>query len=187
MALAGVEAVILRAGLVDAADALFQLAVAEAVAVLALGAAAGDLVGHVGVDVDAERLVVGQDVVRAAADDHAVGLLCQLVQNFRLRGEDAAVDRVDGVLRRGGHGDGDRDGVVGVDLVLHDLIHVVLRQLAALGDGGDDLLVIVGEAELLCEALADLAAAGAEFPADGDDTIHEVSPLHGFIAKTAES
>ena len=48
-----------------------------------------------------------------------------------------------------------------------------------LGDELDDLVIVAMDAQLIGQALAQLAAAGTEFTADGDD-FHDIStPLKG--------
>lgn len=80
-----------------------------------------------------------------------------------------------------GHGEtvADGRGVGGLDALFRDVGHIPLIEAVLLGDELDDLVIVAMDAQLLGQALAQLAAAGAEFTADGDD-FHDIStPLKG--------
>ena len=114
--------------------------------------------------------------VRAAPDDHAVGLFGKLRQNLPL----LAVDLVPLLLL----GVGDRgEGAADADVegrhrhVLQNPVHVGLGERRALSDFGHDLLIVVGVAQLLRQPAPQLAPAAAEFAFDGDDSAHVNSTL----------
>ena len=100
--------------------------------------------------------------VRAAPDDHAVGLFGKLRQNLPLLAVDLVPLLLLGVDDRG-EGAPDANGEGGHRPVLQNLVHVGLGERRALGDLGHDLLVVVGVAQLLRQPAPQLAPAAAEF------------------------
>ena len=129
--------------------------------------------GHVGVDenVQAVRLIL-QDEVGAAADDNARTLAGKIADDVRL---------ADVELIRHGHGidqthrvrgDGNiKQEAAGDRGVFADLLDELMREAAFFGDLVNQLLVIIGDAELLSHRLADASSAAAKLAADGDDIV----------------
>lgn len=140
------------------------------------GPAAGDAAGHVRVDEDAEGLLLPKDIVRAAAHDDAAGAARHLPDDLLLGMEDLS-GLLDGlgvqVHEAAAHGDGEE--LPGT--AFHHLPHILLGKGGVLGDGGQDLLVIVVVAKLPGKTAAQLPAPAAELPADGDDLVQFRSPL----------
>ncbi len=58
-----------------------------------------------------------------------------------------------------------------------DLLYVFFGKLRAPGNLLNDLLIVVGAAQMLRQTASKLSAAAAELPADGNDPIH---PLASF-------
>ena len=79
-------------------------------------------------------------------------------------------------------GSAHRDGEEQRRLLLNDLPHVAFCKLCALGDLVDDLLVVIGDAEVIGQPFSKLASAASEFTPDGNDLI-QVSFL--LFAKNA--
>lgn len=159
---------------VDGVDTALQLPVGQVLLLVALLPAAAHLAGHIRVHEDAEGFLLLQDVVRAAAHDDAVRLGRHLPQDAALLPVDVAA-----LLQMGvGHqpeAASDMDGKGGDGPVPDDLLYILLGQLRALGDLLDDLLVVVGAAQVLRQAASQLSAAAPELPADGNDLVHPVS------------
>ena len=127
----------------------------------------------VGVDKDAEGIAVLQDIDSAAAYDDAVGLIRQLVQQLGLFGIDGDT-LLDQRIGDRGEAAPDMDGEGDGGAAFGDLPHILLRQRRALGDLGDDLLVIVGVAQFFRQAAAQFTAAAAKFTANGNDAMHNI-------------
>lgn len=113
-------------------------------------------------------MIVLQDHVGAAAHDDAVPLLGEVLNDLLLGG--GYLEALVHDLHRG-HGEtvADGRGVGGLDALFRDVGHIPLIEAVLLGDELDDLVIVAMDAQLLGQALAQLAAAGAEFTADGDD------------------
>ena len=100
--------------------------------------------------------------VRAAPDDHAVGLFGKLRQNLPLLAVDLVPLLLLGVDDRGeGAADADVEGRHRA--VLQNPVPVGLGERRALSDFGHDLLIVVGVAQLLRQPAPQLAPAAAEF------------------------
>ena len=151
---------------------------------VALDDAAG-AAGHVGADEHMQAVLpVAQDIVRAAADDDALALFRQLLDDLALRDIELIVHGEVVVAVALGRGQIEQQAVAGVG-IFAVLLDVLRRKAAALCDLIDQLAVIERIAELLCDLLADAAAAAAEFTADRNDILHDGFPPFFYI-QTAE-
>ena len=160
--------------LIDPQDLLAQLLVRPGL--VDLRPAALQLAGHLGIDKDAQGVAVPQNIVRAAADDDAVRLFRHLLQYLALAAENALVllhQRIIHHHKATARMNGER----GHRAVLDDLLHILFRERCAAGNLPDNLLVIIRVTQLLCQAAPKFPAAAAEFPANGDDFVHNVSIL----------
>ena len=140
--------------------------------------AALDLGLGVGIDEQVQGVIVLEDHVGAAAHDDAVPLLGEVLDDLLLGG--GHLEALVHDLHRG-HGEAvaDGHGIGGLDALFGDVGHIPLVEAVLLGDELDDLVIVAMDAQLLGQALAQLAAAGTEFTADGDD-FHDIStPLKG--------
>ena len=147
---------------------------------VALDDAAG-AAGHVGTDEHMQTVLpVAQDIVRAAADDDALALFCQLLDDLALRDIELIVHGEVVVAVALGRGQIEQQAVAGVG-IFAVLLDVLRRKAAALCDLIDQLAVIERIAELLCDLLADAAAAAAEFTADRNDILHDGFPPFFYI------
>ena len=122
---------------------------------------------QIGVDEQLQGAVLRQDQVRVAAHNDAVPVGGQ-------GPEDAALllKQLPGVMGHGGEiGKGAADGQWDAAKValLQRILHIALVQCIPPGNGGDDLAVVVGPAQAVGQPLAQLPAAAAELPADGND------------------
>ena len=113
--------------------------------------AAVQLAGHIRIHEDAERLFIPQNVIGTAANDDAVRLCRHLLKQFVLLGihihallEHGVRHRIKAVP--------DMNGERSDGLALNDLLHILLRKGRALGDFGDDLLIVIGIAQLFRKA-----------------------------------
>ena len=70
----------------------------------------------------------------------------------------------------------DRDRVVDAGGTLDDVVDIAFCQLRALRNLFHNLAVVVGNAQLLCQSLAELPPAAAELSANGNDLIHRNPP-----------
>lgn len=102
-------------------------------------------------------LPVAQDIVRAAADDDALALFRQLLDDLALRDIELIVHGEVVVAVALGRGQIEQQAVAGVG-IFAVLLDVLRRKAAALCDLIDQLAVIERIAELLCDLLADAAA-----------------------------
>ena len=151
-----------------------------------LGAAALHTGGHIGVDEELEGVVLAENIIGTASDDHSVTLGGKLLDDVVLLGVDLSVE-IHGSRGVGKEGPADGDGIVDDGLLFNDAADVILSQAASSCDLGDDLIVVVGVAQLLCQALTKLSAAAAELTVDGNDFAHrcssfvETMPLRCFL------
>ena len=168
---AGVVLVVDLALLVLFGKALFRRFVALAVLLDdALGAAF-----HIRVDEDVQAvLALAQDIVRAAADDDAVPLLCQLLDELHLL-DVQPVEHGQRVRRLRGGRDGKQQAAscAGVLAVLLDKAR---GEAAAPRNLVDQLMIVKGVAEAFGDQPADGTSAAAELTADGDNRFH-----YGFL------
>ncbi|CAN3976046.1 30S ribosomal protein S4, partial [Dysosmobacter welbionis] len=117
--------------------------------------------------------IVRQGVVRAPADDNAGPLVRDVPDGVESRQIHLLFQRVTHTAAGQGkhigiHGDGVQEALGPLVEVFKNL----LAQAALLGGLLQQLLVIEGNAQLLGHADADLLAAAAKLPADGDDGFH---------------
>ena len=125
---------------------------------------------HIGVDEDVQRIgTVFENKVRAAADDDARPLRGQIADDVGLADVELIGHghRVDQTHRVGGNRDIEQEAA-GDGGVFADFLNELVREAALLGHLIDQLLVIVGNSELLGDLLANGSAAAAELPADGN-------------------
>lgn len=124
-------------------------------------------------DVDAVHAGIPQDLVGAAAQDHAWPLLGKAQ-------DDGPLYIVNGVLRVVVIGTGDGADALENGVSLGDVLFLGLDQLGVKAAGlsrlPNDVPVIEGNAQLLGHLLADGVAAGTVFAADGNDFVHPVYP-----------
>jgi hypothetical protein len=122
---------------------------------------------------------VPQDVVCAAADNHAGFLVCELLDDLQLGqsdivlgGKTAFVTGQEGIRKP-----------ASVNRVLTGFLDIVTIKAGFLGNLLDQLLIITRNAEFLRHFLADGSAAAAELPADRNDFLHTVPsfPFHGIF------
>ena len=175
--LSGEEFVIVGTLLVQLLDVLYQLLVGHGLFVLwCLAAATLHAGGHIGVYENSEGVPVGKDIVGTASDDDAVALVGQLLDDGVLLGIDLGVE-VHGLRGVGEEGSSNGDGIINDGLFFNDVVHVIFGKAASACDLGDDLVVIVCEAQLLGKTLAKLSSAAAELSVDGDDLAHSFAIL----------
>ena len=148
---AGIQLVELGPAAVYALDLLLQLPVGQVLFSGAFLPATLQLALHIGVNQDAEGLAVPQDLVGTAAHNDAAGLGRHLLDDLHLLlvnghrllkglvgGRVEAVANVDGIGKGGA--------------MLHNGLDILLRQGGAPGDFLNDLLVVVGKAQLFRQA-----------------------------------
>ena len=181
----GVHLAVLRAAAVNLAHAALNVAAGELLVRGSAAQAALNLRLLVGVDKEVQGVVVLQNDVGAAAHDHAVTLLGEVLDDLALGCGDA-----DGLIhqldRRHGEAVADGHGVSGLNALFADVSDIALIKAVLLGDHLDDLVIIAGDAQLVGQTLAQLSAAAAEFAADrnnfhiqnppGKNTCLNVSP-----------
>ena len=125
---------------------------------------------HIGVDEDVQRIgTVFENKVRAAANDDARALGGQIADDVGLADVELIGHghRVDQTHRVGGNRDIEQEAA-GDGGVFADFLNELVREAALLGHLIDQLLVIVGNSELLGDLLADGSAAAAELTANGN-------------------
>ena len=164
---------VVGAVLVYLADLALKLAVGEMLIGAGAAAAAGNLRVHVGIDKDAERLVHLKYRVRAAPDDHAVALFGEPADYLVLDAEQLGSAAVDEIVER--ERVGKRERVAVMQTVVEHVLNITRVHFRLLGDRGNDLAVVIFNAERVGKTLADLAPAAAELTADCDYTHMDTS------------
>ena len=109
-------------------------------------------------------LALPQDVVTAAAKDHAGAFLGQLLDDTALQNEHLIAQR-----QLVAHGVQAVQQAVGVPFLAGG--NSLLRQAGVLCCHGDQLLVVKLDAQCLCHVLCDVASAGAVLTAQSDDRL----------------
>ena len=125
---------------------------------------------HIGMDENMQRVrTVLEDEVRTAADDDAGTLFRQVADDVGLADVELVGNghRVDQTHRVGRDRDIEQEAA-GDGGVFTDFLDELVREAAFLCYLIDQLLVIVGNSELLGDFFANGSAAAAELPADGD-------------------
>ena len=125
---------------------------------------------HVGMDEDMQRVgTVLEDEVRTATDNDARTLFRQVADDVGLADVELVGNghRVDQTHRMGRDRDIEQEAA-GDGGVFTDFLDELMREAAFLCYLIDQLLVIVGNSELLGDFFANGSAAAAELPADGD-------------------
>lgn len=138
--------------------------------------AALDLGLGVGIDEQVQGMIVLQDHVGTASHDDAVALLGEILNDLLLGGGHLEA-LVHDLHRRHSEPMADGHGIGGLDALFGDVGHIPLVEAMLLGNQLDDLVVIAMDAQLLGQTLAQLAAAGAELTADGDDFHMDPAPF----------
>ena len=113
-------------------------------------------------------VVFFQDVVSVPPDDDAAFLVGKLPDGFHLglpqlfaQGAAVEIEQALGKAELSGHS----------FIPLPDLFRGQVG--AGLGGSQNDVPVVIGDAQFPCQPAAQIAAAGAEFSADGNDTLHK--------------
>ena len=162
---------VLGAVAVDLLHALLDLTGGQVLTRRCAALAALDLGVLIGVHEDVQGLVVLQDDISAAAHDDAIAALGEVLQDLPL-----GHGHADGLVHdlEGGYAEpvADGQGIRGLYTLFGHVRHVVLIKAVFLGNHFDDLMVVAGDMQRLCQTLAQLTTAGAKFTADGDDTVH---------------
>ena len=124
------------------------------------------------IDKDVDGVVAsGEDIVRAAADDDGAFLRGNIADDLRFGDEDRFAQRQI-LAGEEAAGIGRAGGEILHETVAHALFVVgdeFIGQAALLRGQGDELFIIISDAECFGDQLADLAAAAAIFTTDGDD------------------
>ena len=139
---------------------------------------------QIGVNEDMQAVgPVLQNVVGAAAHDHARPLVGKVADNIRLADielvrDGHCIDQAHGMGRNGDvEQEAARDGGV-----LADLLDEFVGEATLLCNGIHKLLIVVGDAEPLGHGLSDGASATAEHTADGDDFVgHVITPSYHIV------
>ena len=172
-----VVGVVFGAVLIHLFDHTAKLTVGEMLMLVGFLTASCKLGGFVGVNKQAGRLIFTENIVTAAANDHAVGSLCHFTQDVRLLGIDRGILLEEIVTTRGMKGAPDGDGEENPRFLLYDLLNVVFGKLGTLGNFGNDLLIVVGDAEQVGKSFSKLASAASKFTSDGNDFVHNSSSI----------
>lgn len=172
---ARIKGVIAGARFVDRLDATRHLPPCE-LALLLVGA--GKTTAYaavvVGIDENAEGVLVTQNVVGTATDDDTIGLGGKLLDDVALRAVHHLRLAESGVVACG-KAVAHRDGIEGVRFAFHHLPNVLLRQRGFACDFGEDFFVVIIEPQLLSKAPAKFPSATAELPAYCD-YLHKLPP-----------
>ena len=156
---------------VDAADLPLDLFLRQTGIVPAPFPAAADLAFQVRVDEDAERLTVPQNVIGAPPDDDAVRFFRKLPEDLALLPEDG-LGLLEILIFREEKTPADGDRVQRMREPSLHLPDVLLCEGGPLRDLGEDLPVVILYLQFLRQTAAQLPAAAAELPANGDDFVH---------------
>ena len=120
-----------------------------------------------------------QNIVGAAADDHAGGLVGHVADDLTCLQKNLKV-LIQHRVRRRPHADGG-NGEHGIRALFLDAQDVLLSEGGSFRQLRYDLVVKKGELQLFRKPPANFAAAAAVFAADGYDTLHGNSPFVRLI------